>query len=75
MLRRVHYLRACLSSTSDNSWRPLVRALVITVVQTNGLTLLTTIVNAILFLADENTAWVRSLPFFRARFSTFPSRR
>ncbi|GAA5927270.1 hypothetical protein JCM3775_002500 [Rhodotorula graminis] len=53
----VHYLRACLSSTSDSSWRPLVRALVITVVQTNGLTLVTTVVNAILFLADENTAW------------------
>jgi len=69
-------LRACLSSTSDNSWHPFVRALVITVVQTNGLTLLTTIVNAILFLTDENTAWVRSLPFsLRSRFSTFPSHR
>ncbi|GAA5839663.1 hypothetical protein JCM9279_005133 [Rhodotorula babjevae] len=53
----VHYLRACLSSTTDGNWRPLVRALVLTVVQTNGLTLLTTVVNAILFLADENTAW------------------
>ncbi|GAA5894825.1 hypothetical protein JCM8208_006080 [Rhodotorula glutinis] len=53
----VHYLRACLSSTSSSTWRPLVRALVITVVQTNGLTLMTTIINAILFLADEETAW------------------
>ncbi|BGP43800.1 hypothetical protein JCM10449v2_007857 [Rhodotorula kratochvilovae] len=53
----IHYLRACLRTSDEQQWRPLVRAIIANTVQTNGITCIATIINATVFLTDTQHAW------------------